>query len=134
MIHFGTEGMHWGIRNSPPYPIKRYRVRMKTGNMDPDEYRRAHSLWKRLKEFLGLSGGEKERIYEELDNNLSSEERKRAVVSKRIDNYLYTAINKGHNEYKIIGKERLEPARTWEEELSDILDAVIGPDWRKYDE
>ena len=102
--------------------------------MEPEEYARACDLWRKTQEFPGLSGREKEHVYEELDNNLSDDERTYAIVSRRIDNYLYTTIQKGHNEYKIIDKERKEPPTTWEEQLDDILTEVIGKDWRRYDD
>ena len=127
--HHGVKGMHWGIRKDAlgsPY--------FRTGSMEPEEYARACDLWRKTQEFPGLSGREKEHVYEELDNNLSDDERTYAIVSRRIDNYLYTAIQKGHNEYKIIDKERKEPPTTWEEQLDDILTEVIGKDWRRYDD
>lgn len=52
----------------------------------------------------------------------------------RSTNYLYTVIQKGHNEFEIIDKERKEPPTTWEEQLDDILTEVIGKDWRRYDD
>lgn len=131
--HHGVLGMRWGVRKGPPYPLSNTKVRFKTGGMDPTEFRRAREKWNALEEFPGLTGKEKERVYEELDNNLTKEEKSYAIVSKRIDDYLYTAINKGHNQYKIIDRERQEPPKTWDEQLSDILDEVVGKDWRKYD-
>lgn len=132
LLHYGILGQKWGIRRTPE-ELGRKAI-YKTGKMPIDEYARACELWQRLSEFPGLSGKEKERVYEELDNNLSDDERTYSIVSRRIDNYLYTAINKGHNQYKIIDRERKEPPSTWSELLDDILSEVVGKDWRKYDE
>jgi len=70
-------------------------------------------------------------IYEELDNNLTEEERELAIVSKPIRNWTYTALHKGHNQYKIIRKSRIEGI--YEEWLDEILSEIICDDWRKYE-
>lgn len=123
IIHYGVLGMKWGIR-------KAY---FKTGNMSPDEYARACDLWRNTPEFPGLSNSEKEWVYENFDNNLTADEKSYAIVSRRFDNHEYTAINKGHNQYKIILRERKEGRNSWEEDLAEILEEVVGKDWRRYD-
>lgn len=124
--HYGVLGMHWGIRKDP-------KVYYKTGGLSKEAYVRSCDLWQKLDEFPGLTGKEKERVYEELDNNLSDFEKGLSIVKKHIDNYLYTAINKGHNQYKIIDRNRIEPPKTWDEWYDDIFTEVFGSDWRKYD-
>lgn len=124
IMHFGVKGMHWGIR----------KVYRKTGDMDTVEYARACDLWRKIPEYPGLSKSEKERVYENFDNNLSDEEKQFAVVARTFDNYTYTAVHKGHNEYKIIDRERIDLPRNWDELLDDILSEVVGKDWRFYDD
>lgn len=124
IMHYGKKGMHWGIRN----------VYYKSGEMSQEEYIRACDLWNKTPEFPGLSRSEKEWVYENFDNNLSDEEKTFAIVSRPFDNYHYTAIHKGHNQYKIIDRERVEPPRNWEEQLDDILTEVVGKDWRQYND
>lgn len=114
--HYGTEGMQWGVRNGPPYPLERNygrlsswskpikgRVFYKSTEMPIKEYNRASELWKRIKE-LPLSRSEKEAVYENFDNNLTTEEKKCAVVNDEYKDHEYVAINRGHNDYKIIKK------------------------------
>lgn len=96
----------------------------KTANMSTEECARAKELWKQVDE-LKLAQQEKEYVYEELDNNLTVEERESAIVRRSIGNYIYTAVNKGHNQYKIYQKEAIEP-------IDEILDEVLDFDWRKY--
>lgn len=96
----------------------------KTANMSTEEYARAKKLWKQVDE-LELVQREKEYVYEELDNNLTAEERESAIVRRSIGNYAYTAVNKGHNQYKIYKKESIEP-------IDKIMDEVLDFDWRKY--
>lgn len=119
LVHHGVKGQHWGIRKDK----KSY------GNT-----RDIDDLWKSTREFPGLSAREKEYVYEEFDNNLSKEEKAHDIVERRINNYLYTALNKGHNQYKIIDKELQESSSDWLETLDEILTEVIGKDWRKYDD
>lgn len=105
------------------------RVNFKTAKMPPEEYARAKELWQRVDE-LDLPSAEKEYVYEELDNNLSVEEKESAIVIRAIGNHYYKAVNMGHNQYKIYGKEPIEPYTDW---IDEVLSEVIGPDWRKYD-
>ena len=100
-------------------------IHYKLANMPKDEYARAKTLWQKNRE-LPLPGREKEYIYEELDNNLTIEERESCIVRRAIGNYYYTAINMGHNQYKIINKEAIE-------DIDAILDEVLNFNWRDYD-
>lgn len=100
-------------------------IHYKLANMPKDEYARAKKLWQKNIE-LSLPGREKEHIYEELDNNLTTEERESCIVRRAIGEYYYTAINMGHNQYKIINKEPIE-------DIDAILDEVLDFNWRGYD-
>lgn len=55
-----------------------------------------------------ISKDEYGKVMHELNNNLTKEQRKKKRVTKEIGNYRYTVINKGFNEYKIIGKEKID--------------------------
>ena len=102
------------------------RVVFKNPNMSNEEYARAKEMWSKFEE-VKMSQKEKEHIYEELDNNLTSEEKENALVNKAIGDYHYYAVNKGHNQYKIYKKVPIEP-------YDDIVDAVLsemfGRDWK----
>lgn len=83
----------------------------KTGQMTPDEYARykrelsdAANLEKKQ---ITLSKPEYAKVMSELNNNLSDEDRKHAIVYKAIGNYRYKIINKGFDDYVIIGKKKL---------------------------
>lgn len=54
------------------------------------------------------------------------------VCNTHYNNHLYTAINKGNEQYKIIKyKHILGAPRDW---LDEILCEVVGDDWRDYDD
>ena len=136
LAHHGILGQKWGIRRTPEQLAKSFEngmlgshVYYKTANMPLEEYTRACDLWNRYRE-LNIPYKEKAHVYEEFDNNLTSEEKECSLVSDDIGNYHYTAINKGHNQYKIIDKFVNEQDGT----LDAVLTEVIGPDWRDYDE
>lgn len=103
------------------------RARNKTANMSKEEYARAKEMWTKFKE-VEMSPQEREYVYEELDNNLTIEEKENSLVNKAIGDYHYYAVNKGHNQYKIYKKVPIEP-------YDDIVDAVLsemfGRDWKE---
>lgn len=105
-------------------------ARFATGSMSPGEFARATELWKTKREAEGLTAKEKEHVYEELDNNLTAEEKGLCIVKRAIGDYWYTAINKGHNQYKIIYKDPIDPYEDW---MDEVMSEVIGRDWKKYD-
>ena len=49
--------------------------------MNNEEYTRAKEMWSKFEE-VKMSQKEKEHVYEELDNNLTSEEKENALVNK----------------------------------------------------
>ena len=48
-------------------------------------------------------------VMSELNTHLSDEQRKQKVVTKAIGNYIYTIENNGFDNYRIIGKEEIDP-------------------------
>ena len=55
-----------------------------------------------------LPSGEYAYVISEINTNLTKEERKKSILVKPIGDYYYTFINKGFNDYIIIGKSRIE--------------------------
>ena len=104
----------------------RYRSIM--GEMDPEVFAEAVRMWDNNDEYPGLTGSEKEHVYEVLDETLPRKITD-PIVRSEIGEYRYVAICKGHNQYKIIYREAIEPK--W---YDDIMEIVVGTDWRKYDE
>ena len=58
--------------------LKRH-VNYRSANMPSDEYARAKELWRKNQELI-LPSKEKEHVYEELDNNLTIEEKEQCIV------------------------------------------------------
>lgn len=91
--------------------IKSNIFHQKTEGMNPDEflnYKREIEATKYLeKDQIILSKLEYAHVMSELNTNLSEEERKHAIIYKAIGNYGYKIINKGFDDYIIIGKEKL---------------------------
>lgn len=133
--HYGTEGMKWGIRNGPPYPIDPVKkAHLKTGEMDKDEYIYAKELKRKYKDGLDLPGKEKEYVYELLDNQLTKEQKERALVFCNSQYYTYGAINLGHNNYTIISKKGINGRKVTNPVVNDVLTEMFGVNWEDYDE
>lgn len=120
--HYGVKGMKWGVRkhrtsmnestflNNPSRPkhINKNNVfgnntRFRLSRMSKDAYIEACRCWERFRE-LDLLPYEREQVIENFDNNLTDEEKEQPIVSDEYGDYVYTAVNKGHNTYKIIKK------------------------------
>ncbi len=106
-------------------PIKG-RVFFKNQDMDPDEYMLAKMEWNKHQEIKVPYPGGREALVEEFDNNLDEEEKKCAIIHKDVDNYHYTAIHLGHNQYKFIDVTPIEG--TDAEELKELF----GDEYEKY--
>jgi len=103
-------------------------ARFKLEDMPPSEYALAVEYWNRLPEYPGLTKAEKEHVYEEFDNWLTAEEKANAFVKKSIGDYIYMAVNKGHNEYKIYDKKPIIPYR---DTVDEVLSELYGTNWRE---
>ncbi|MCR5520789.1 MAG: hypothetical protein K6F44_02625 [Lachnospiraceae bacterium] len=75
--------------------------------------------WKNAKQIL-LPQAEYAEVMSELNTHLSTEDRKRLLITKPIGNYYYTFLNKGFNDYIIVGKHHI---------ISDI-----ESEWRETDD
>lgn len=112
-------------RQKDKNPIKG-RVFFKDQGMDPDEYMLAKTEWNKHEEIKVPYPGGREALVEEFDNNLDEEEKKSAIIHKDVDNYHYTAIHLGHNQYKFIDATPIEG--TDAEELKELF----GDEYEKY--
>ena len=101
-------------------------TRFKTGDLDPSEYALGKQLWNRYAEQNIPYQRGKEALFEEFDNNLSPEEKKSCIIHKAVDDYKYTAVHLGHNQYKVIRVEQIE--NTFEKEMMDLF----GDEYGKY--
>ena len=128
--HSSNDTMKQGLIGGGKQSAIRKHTHQRTANMSSSEYARAKDLWQKNQELI-LPGKEREHIYEELDNNLSMEEKEQCIVRRCIGNYRYTAINKGHNQYKIISKEPILET-TGDTNIDSILDDVLDFDWRRF--
>jgi len=122
IIHDGSKTAK--LRKESPISSK---VRFKTQEMPRDEYIKAVSLWDKYEEVKIHYEGGKERLYEELDNNLTYEEKMSATINKNVGNYRYTALHKGHNQYKIIKEVPLDPIeKMFKEEYGELYEQLFG--------
>ncbi len=89
---------------------------MSINKEDFKEYLSAIDNWKNHDQII-LPKNEFAHVISELNSNMSDEERTHSVVSKPIGEYIYTFINKGFNDYVIIGKRPIVPGFVdeWEE-------------------
>lgn len=105
------------------------RTHFKTGEMPIEEYIKAKELWAKTKE-LDLPSSEKEYIYEQFDEWLTTEEKQSATVTRPIKDSIYKAVHLGHNQYKIYSKEPIEP---YDNIVDEILTELFGEDWKDYE-
>lgn len=139
--HHGTKGMHWGIKNGPPYPLKRNsgsanlsssKIHFKFPEMSEDNRRYANRLWNNnvgiKPEFNSTSS-----VLSMFTNTLSSDEKEEPIVRGFLGDYLYTGINRGYEDYKIISEERIErPAGRPKGVVDDVLSSIFGWDWEDF--
>ena len=91
-------------------PNKKRLIHYRTGDMTTEEwtaYKRelnavqdAEQIW--------LEKDEYAMVMSEFNTHMSAEDRKHAIVSKPIGNYWYTIINRGFDNYTVIGKRPID--------------------------
>lgn len=86
---------------------------------DYNGLKRNLEIWKNAKQIF-LPRAEYAEVMSELNTHLSTEDRKRLLITKPIGNYYYTFLNKGFSDYIIVGKHPI---------ISDI-----ESEWRKTDD
>ena len=71
--------------------------------MTPEDYAAASRMWNNVKE-LDLPKGEKEWVYQELDNNLTAEEKELKTLTESVldklhlmNDYAFSKLNPFHN-------------------------------------
>ena len=50
------------------------------------------------------------------------------IIQQAIGDYYYSAVNKGHNQYKIYKKEPIEP---YDDIVDEVLSEMYGKEWKK---
>ena len=55
-----------------------------------------------------LPKAEYAKVMHELNTNLTKEQRRKKRITRFIDNYIYTIINNGFNDYKVISKDEID--------------------------
>ena len=90
--------------------MRRGHYHQKTGYMTAEEYAefRRELAAVRNAEQIVLPKDEYAHVMSELNTNMTDEDKKHAVVTKPIGNYYYTVINKGFDNYTIIGKDEID--------------------------
>ena len=83
-----------------------------------DEYRFEIQKWKAAKQII-LPADEYAEVMSEFNTHMSDEDRKRRLVTKPIGNYYYTIINRGFDDYIVIGKRPIIGAveAQWEDDV-----------------
>lgn len=71
------------------------------------DYKRELESIKNYKQ-VWLSKSEYANVMSELNTNMSAEDRKHAIVSKAIGDYIYTVINNGFDDYTVIAKRKIQ--------------------------
>lgn len=95
--------------NHNPYHDKDGKFTTKDGVGDKNIEKATKSdIIKQTRKEIELPTDEYAMVLRELNTNLTAEQRKKRIVRKYIGNYLYTVINNGFNEYKIIGKDSID--------------------------
>ena len=88
--------------------MRREHAHLRTGNdMTAEEianYKRELNYARKLPE-IRLQKKEYALVVHELNNNMTKEDRKHAIVTKPVGNYIYTIVNRGFDEYTFVGKE-----------------------------
>jgi hypothetical protein len=81
----------------------------RTGKMTSKEYENYKRELSKVYSYeqIYLEKQEYAHVMSEINSNLSDEDMKHAIVSKPIGNYVYTFINKGFDNYVIIGKKEI---------------------------
>ena len=86
------------------------RAYAKTGNMTTEEYLRYKNELEYVRNYeqIYLAKDEYAAVMHALDSNLSDEDRKHAMLTKSIGDYTYTIINRGYNDYTIVGRKKIQ--------------------------
>lgn len=153
LYHHGIQGQKWGIRNGPPYPLDRsnddplneivsvgksylrdfFKNKVvdfyRWPEMDDFEYAKACELFNKKEEVKLPS-----RLYAMVSNmmhsDLSDIEKASPTFTREIGGYKLWIANKGYDEYKVYDIRKVPSDKTW---LDQIMDAVVGEGWEKYD-
>lgn len=85
------------------------RTVFKTGSFeDAREYERWKSVEKKYRQQVKVSKREADYVRHELNNHMSDKQREDFIVTKAIGDYIYTVENYGFDNYKIIGRIKID--------------------------
>ena len=81
----------------------------KTGKLSTEEYAQYKEELRKAKDYkqLSLPKNEYANVMSKLNTDLSDEDRKHAVIYKPIGDYIYKVVNRGFDDYVIVGKEEI---------------------------
>lgn len=84
---------------------------------DFQEWRAEIQRWTSRKQII-LPPDEYAEVISEFNTHMSDEDRTRRLVTKPIGNYYYTVINRGFDDYTVIGKRPIidDVEEQWEDE------------------
>lgn len=105
LAHHGIDGMHWGVRNGPPYLLKSSSNPLK---MNIQFFAKRSKSYKTPK----LSNKEITRVMSELMTNISKEQKELPTFHKPIGDFTYTFENHFDDTYRIIGKKKIPQSDT----------------------
>lgn len=95
--------------------------------MSKEDYILANDLWKKNEEYKPQYNS-KSTIYSAMTNNLSDYEKELPIVHQTVGDYDYTAINRGHENYKLINERRSGiPQGRPRDIVDDVLIEMFGP-------
>lgn len=138
LYHHGILGQKWGIQNGPPYPLDHTSSSVKKAfgahvrfkeppELPREELYRAKELARKNPEPRMPIGVTRREVIEDMDKNLSDEQKQSGFVRHDYGNYLFRFANFGHNEYHMLNWEPLEPTDGPDDE---VLYEMFGPNWK----
>lgn len=85
LVHHGIKGQKWGVRNGPPYPIKRSVSELPTYRLPASEYKHVMS---------------------EVSTHISDTQKEMDAFSKPIGPYTYYFENMHDGTYRVVDKRK----------------------------
>ena len=90
LVHHGAKGQKWGVKNGPPYPIHKKRVKRSASALSG----------------LRLSSQELAHVHSEVMTHATKEQREADAFSKPIGPYTYYFENNHDGTFRIVDKRK----------------------------